>query len=99
MRHNRSRGFRGQLTQDINKLQRQKEKIERRVQKMVQELVLIDNLIKAMEVARNPEAPTPATEAIQVAEGTQKANAEMDALLPKPEVETKKEESNVQAQS
>ena len=92
----KSRGFRGQLKLDITRLQRQKDKIERRVQKMVQELVMIDNLIKAMEIARNPEVTTPAAEAAQVAEGTQKANAELDALLPK--VETK-EEPNVQTPS
>ena len=90
----KSRGFRGQLKLDITKLQRQKEKLERRIQKMIQELMLIDNLIKAMETARNPQALTPAAEAVETAIGTQKANDELDALLPK--VETK-EEPNVQA--
>ena len=93
----KSRGFKGQLRLDIKKLQRQKDKLERRVQKMVQELVLIDNLINAMNVGLSPEPVAPAVEAAQVAEGTQKANEEMDAMLPK--VEPTKEDSNAQAQS
>ena len=110
----KSRGFRGQLKLDITKLQREKDKIERRVQKMVQELVLIDNLIKAMEVARNPEAAlSAAAEAIQTAQGTQEANASLDKALQETQikeaitnanpleglkVELTKEDSNVQAQ-
>lgn len=94
-----NRGFRGQLKLDIKKLTRQKEKLERRVQKMIQELMLIDNLIKAMEVARNPEAPTPAVEAAQVAEGTEKANVELQTELDKvtPKTETT-EVPNVQTE-
>ncbi len=109
-----NRGFRGQLKLNIVKLQRQKEKLEHRVQKMVKDLVLIDNLIKAMEAARNPEALTPAAEAIQVTEGTEKANETLDAALQEAKVkeaitnanpiegmkvELSKEPLNVEAQS
>lgn len=76
-----NRGFRGQLKLNITKLERQKEKLEHRVQKMVKDLVLIDNLIVAMNAARNPEAVTPAVEAAQVAEGTEQANASLDAAI------------------
>lgn len=96
MRKNRGRGFKGQLKLDITRLQRQKAKLERRIQKMVQEDILIGNLIAAMEIARKAEAPTPAAEAAQVAEGTAKANAELDAKIA--EVTPAKEDPNVQTQ-
>lgn len=97
MRKSGSRGFRGQLKLDITRLQRRKDKLERRVTKMIQELTLIDNLIKAMEIARNPEtAPTPAVEAAQVAEGTQESTLKIVEEIAK--TEPKKEDPNAQAQ-
>lgn len=87
----KERGFKGQLKLDITRLERRKAKVERRIQKLIKEVMLINNLIEAMNVARNPKAVTPATEAAQVAAGTQQATAEIEAALPK------KDESNVQA--